>query len=98
MREFPDVTVLRPADFHPSTAAERKGAYAIHHRARSWKDAEGWRQVAIEAERQLEQERGRHRKTRKAHARLRKEFDQLQARLAQMEKDQASPVEAGTTD
>ena len=76
--QFPGATLLRHEDFHPSTAAERKQAYAIHHRARSWKDADGWRDAAIQAEERLDKERRRHRKTKR-------ELERMKARLAEYE-------------
>jgi mannosyltransferase OCH1-like enzyme len=73
LKDYPDVTIFDPPVFYPATPAEREQAVAIHHAARSWKDAEGFRQAALRAEarlaraqKELEAERKRHEKTRRA--------------------------------
>jgi mannosyltransferase OCH1-like enzyme len=38
-----DVMFVEPELFYPRTPDERRRAYAIHHQARSWKDADGLR-------------------------------------------------------
>ena len=43
LRDYPDVRILPPSDFFPSTPDEEASAYAIHHSARSW--SEPWRFV-----------------------------------------------------
>jgi mannosyltransferase OCH1-like enzyme len=49
--EFPDVKLFDPPVFYPRTAAQREAAYAVHHPARSWKDAEGLRESLDKSER-----------------------------------------------
>jgi mannosyltransferase OCH1-like enzyme len=60
-----EVTIFPPDVFYPSTDEERAQAYAIHHNARSWVDAEGLRYRLLktearlaETERALQRERG----------------------------------------
>jgi inositol phosphorylceramide mannosyltransferase catalytic subunit len=53
LAEFPEVTIFDPPVFYPRTEAQREQAYAIHHRARSWKDEEGLRSSLDKAEKRL---------------------------------------------
>ena len=55
VRENPHVKVFEPWVFYPSTSEERSRAYAIHHAARSWKEAEGFRGAALVAEKRLQE-------------------------------------------
>jgi hypothetical protein len=48
------VTLLDPELFYPETEEGRRNAYAIHHKARSWKDAELLRIDLERAEREIE--------------------------------------------
>jgi mannosyltransferase OCH1-like enzyme len=50
----PGVTLLDPELFYPETEEGRRNAYAIHHKARSWKDAELLRIDLERAEREIE--------------------------------------------
>jgi mannosyltransferase OCH1-like enzyme len=50
---FPGVKLFDPPVFYPRTQAQREQAYAIHHRARSWKDEEGLRSSLSKTERRL---------------------------------------------
>jgi mannosyltransferase OCH1-like enzyme len=43
LADFPEVKLFDPPVFYPRSAAQRQEAYAVHHRGRSWKDAEGLR-------------------------------------------------------
>ncbi len=49
----PEVTLLEPKLFYPLTEEERRGAYAVHDMARSWKDPELLRLDVQRAERKL---------------------------------------------
>lgn len=49
----PEVTILPPELLFPKTPAERRSAFTVHHEARSWKDAEGFRKDAEKAQRRL---------------------------------------------
>jgi inositol phosphorylceramide mannosyltransferase catalytic subunit len=53
LKDYPDIKVFPPPMFYPSTPAERDEAVAIHHVARSWQDAKGFRQAAVRAEKRL---------------------------------------------
>ena len=48
-----DVLFIDPPVFYPRTPKQQEQAYAIHHRARAWKDAEGLRDSLDKAERRL---------------------------------------------
>ena len=49
VKDYPEITIFEPELFYPATPGERERAVAIHHAARSWKDAEGFRQAATRA-------------------------------------------------
>jgi inositol phosphorylceramide mannosyltransferase catalytic subunit len=49
----PDVTYFEPEVFYPRTPDEIEQAYAVHHKARGWKDEEGLRRSLAKAERRL---------------------------------------------
>jgi mannosyltransferase OCH1-like enzyme len=53
VREFPDVTIFTEELFYPRTPADRTGAYAVHHAARSWKDPADLALDAVRAEQRL---------------------------------------------
>ena len=62
------------------TAEERANAYAVHHAARTWKDAEDWRDVTLRlesrlahAQQELERERREHVETKRQLAELRRQ-------------------------
>jgi mannosyltransferase OCH1-like enzyme len=48
-----DVLFIGPPVFYPRTAEQREHAYAIHHRALAWKDAEGLRESLDRSEKRL---------------------------------------------
>lgn len=69
----PGVRLLAPELMYPRTLAERERALAIHHVARSWKDADELHEDVLRAERRLrevqdrlEQELRAHEQTRRA--------------------------------
>jgi inositol phosphorylceramide mannosyltransferase catalytic subunit len=71
IKDYPEVRVFEPRLFYPSTPEERDSAVAVHHAARSWKDAEGFRESTRLAESRLakvqaalEEEQRRHQATR----------------------------------
>jgi inositol phosphorylceramide mannosyltransferase catalytic subunit len=47
------ITYFDPGIFYPRTPDEFDGAYAVHHRARGWKDEEGLRRSLLKAEKRL---------------------------------------------
>ncbi len=53
LEEFPDVSRFEPPVFYPRSGAQRESAYGIHHRARSWKDAEGLHSSLDKTEKRL---------------------------------------------
>jgi inositol phosphorylceramide mannosyltransferase catalytic subunit len=53
LTERPGITYFEPELFYPRTPDEIDRAYAIHHRARGWKDAEGLRRSLAKAEHRL---------------------------------------------
>jgi inositol phosphorylceramide mannosyltransferase catalytic subunit len=53
LAEFPGVTLFDPGVFYPRSPAAVQEAYAVHHRARTWKDPDGLRRSVRKAERRL---------------------------------------------
>jgi mannosyltransferase OCH1-like enzyme len=49
----PEVTFVEPELFYPRTAEQVEHAYAVHHRARAWKDDESLRASLLKAEKRL---------------------------------------------
>jgi mannosyltransferase OCH1-like enzyme len=49
----PGVTFIAPELFYPRTPEEMDGAYAVHHKARAWKDEKGLRAMLEKAESRL---------------------------------------------
>jgi mannosyltransferase OCH1-like enzyme len=77
LAQYPDVRLLDPPLFFPSTPDERERAYAVHHMARSWHNASAMSAAIAQAERRLEaankelaREQRRHASTRRRLARL----------------------------
>jgi mannosyltransferase OCH1-like enzyme len=64
----PDVTLLDPPAFFPSTDEERERAYGVHHLARVWHNATQLRSAMLMAERRLEATRAELEKERRRHA------------------------------
>ncbi len=61
------------------TAAERADAYATHHAARTWKEADDWKDVTLrlenrlaETQQELERERREHMETKRQLEKLRR--------------------------
>jgi mannosyltransferase OCH1-like enzyme len=50
VKEYPDIHIFEPELFYPATPGERSQAVAIHHAARSWKDADGFKLAVRRAE------------------------------------------------
>jgi mannosyltransferase OCH1-like enzyme len=74
-----DVLFIPPPVFYPRTPEEEQQAYAIHHKARAWKDAEGLRQSLETAEQRL-------RKAQEESAKWRRRAEVAEARLARIER------------
>jgi mannosyltransferase OCH1-like enzyme len=52
--DSPEVTIFEQNVFYPRTPNGRQKAYAVHHRARAWKDAEGLHSSLRKTERRLQ--------------------------------------------
>jgi inositol phosphorylceramide mannosyltransferase catalytic subunit len=73
LKDYPDIKVFPPPAFYPATPAEREEAVAIHHAARSWQDATGFRAATLRAEQRLaDAQRELHRTQRRLEAAERK--------------------------
>ncbi len=59
LRQHPEVTIFPPEYFYPASPRQRERAYASHHFARSWQDAEDLRRALQKSERQLAQAQAR---------------------------------------
>ena len=80
-RDYPDVTLLDPPVFFPSTDEEREHAYGMHHMARVWHNATQLRSAMLQAERRLEATRAELEKERRRHAATEKRMAKLERRL-----------------
>jgi mannosyltransferase OCH1-like enzyme len=78
--DYPDVKLLDPPLFFPSTPEEREGAVAVHHMARVWHNTTTLRAAMLRAEKRLEKTKARLAEERRAHA-------ATQQRLAQLEQE-----------
>jgi hypothetical protein len=76
----PDIKLLEPPLFFPSTPEEREGAIAVHHMARVWHNTTTLRAAMLRAEKRLEKTKARLEEERRAHA-------ETSERLAQLEKE-----------
>jgi mannosyltransferase OCH1-like enzyme len=54
LADFPEATIFEQNVFYPRTPNGRQKAYAVHHRARAWKDADGLRSSLRKTERRLQ--------------------------------------------
>ena len=84
----PGVTLLDAELFYPETEAARQEAYAVHHKARSWKDVDQLRIDLERAERELAKQRevaaqrkARYQKAEAELARLRRRWTSRVARV-----------------
>jgi hypothetical protein len=53
LTDRPEVTYFDPPIFYPRTPDELEQAFAVHHKARGWKDEEGLRRSLAKAEKRL---------------------------------------------
>jgi inositol phosphorylceramide mannosyltransferase catalytic subunit len=79
VKDFPDILVLPAELIYPNSPETEASAVTIHHSARSWKDAEGFRQAAVRAEKRLREARGALEKERKAHAKTKRRLEEAEA-------------------
>jgi mannosyltransferase OCH1-like enzyme len=86
VKSFPEVTIFPAAWFYPTSPDERKTAYAVHYSARSWKDADEWRETALRAEERLEKEQRSHEKTKAKVAALEETVRALKMRVKKAER------------
>jgi inositol phosphorylceramide mannosyltransferase catalytic subunit len=54
LAEFPGVTLFEPGVFYPRSVGAMSEAYAVHHRARTWKDPDALRRSIRKAEKRLQ--------------------------------------------
>jgi mannosyltransferase OCH1-like enzyme len=79
VKEYGQEPLILPAELiYPTSPADQQRAVCIHHQARSWKDAEGFREATVRAEKRLQKARGELEKEQRAHAKTK-------ARLAKTE-------------
>lgn len=81
VKDFPEILILDAALIYPNSPEQEESCIAIHHAARSWKDAEGFREAAVRAEKRLREARGELEKERKRHAKTQERLEKLEARL-----------------
>lgn len=75
----PDVLLLDPPHLYPRTLHEMENAYAIHHRARAWKDDDGIRDSLRKAEQRLLKAQEEARKWRERYEKAAAELERLRA-------------------
>jgi hypothetical protein len=83
-RSDPRVTFFPPPLFYPVGPEQRRSAFAVHHSARSWKDAVGFDDARQRAERRLESAQARLDLVRERSASLEGKIERAQAELARM--------------
>jgi hypothetical protein len=86
--DFPDVKLVDPPVFFPSTPEEREDAIAVHHMARVWHNTTTLRAAMLRAEKRLERMRAKLDEEKRAHAETRKQLAQLEK---QRRKDTRAP-------
>jgi hypothetical protein len=85
--DFPDVKLVDPPVFFPSTPEEREDAVAVHHMARVWHNTTTLRAAMLRAEKRLEQTRAKLDQEKRAHA-------ETKERLAQVDKERRKEARA----
>jgi mannosyltransferase OCH1-like enzyme len=73
----PGVTLLEAELFYPATEEQRQRAYAVHHKARSWKDPASLRLDLERAEREIETQKQLAAKRKERYRRAEAELDRL---------------------
>jgi mannosyltransferase OCH1-like enzyme len=77
----PGVLLVPPGCFYPRTPEELDDAYAIHHKARTWKDEAGLRAMLQKAELRLAKQQQETRKWRDRYEAAAAELDRLRERV-----------------
>lgn len=80
--DYPDVKLLEPGVFFPSTPEELERAIAVHHMARTWHNATTLRAAMLRAEQRLEEARAELERERRRHAATQKRLAKLEGRRA----------------
>ena len=75
----PGVTFIDPELFYPRTPEQIENAYAVHHKARAWKDEEGLRAMLTKAEAAPAALAGRDAKWRRRAEEAEAELERLRA-------------------
>jgi mannosyltransferase OCH1-like enzyme len=78
--DYPDIKLLEPPVFFPSTPEEREEAIAVHHMARVWHNATTLRAAMLRAEKRLEKTKAKLAEEGRAHAETKKRLAKLQGR------------------
>jgi hypothetical protein len=82
VKQFPDVLILDAELVYPNSPAQEKSAISVHHFARSWADAEGFRKAAYRAEKRLYEARAELEREERAHAKTRRRLERAETALA----------------
>jgi hypothetical protein len=85
--DYPDVKLLEPWAFFPSTPEERERAVAVHHMARVWHNTTTLRAAMLRAEKRLERTKARLDEERRAHAATKKRLAKLEEGLGKRGKE-----------
>jgi mannosyltransferase OCH1-like enzyme len=94
VKEYPDIKLLEPPIFFPSTPEEREGAVAVHHMARVWHNTTTLRAAMLRAEKRLEQTKTKLAQEERAHAATKKRLEKLEGRRKKRRKGEG-PTEEG---
>jgi mannosyltransferase OCH1-like enzyme len=76
--EFPDVKLIEPPVFFPSTPEEQEQAVAFHHMARSWHTETTMRAAMLRAEKRLEKAKAKLEEERRAHGATKERLERLE--------------------
>jgi Glycosyltransferase sugar-binding region containing DXD motif len=89
VKQFPDVYILDAELVYPNSPAQEEAAISIHHFARSWADAEGFRKAAYRAEKRLYEARAELEREERAHSKTRRRLERAEAGLAELREQPA---------
>jgi len=92
---YPDVKLLDPPVFFPSTEEEREHAIAVHHMARVWHNTTTLRAAMLRAEKRLDSTKKKLAQEERAHAETKKQLAKLQGRVGKAPKEKPAKVKAG---